>query len=284
MTVTTGHEHAHASWTVLTTHDPQVHIAAADAAAALDDVRGLPLLAATSRLRRGPGRTCEPVARVLDKALARAEAAGIRVDRLVVVGGTAEPGPDLLRETRKLGKGTWFTVPTAGVTVDLQPQGLRGTESTTPGVPPGASGMSGTDTPPVPRRSRAGEGEGECVSAVRAALFEVLDPDLGVNIVDLGFVRDVAVDADGVVTLTMTLTSPACPVSKIIEEQIRRVLLGPAGAPATDFRIEWVWRPAWRPGDITGEGREQLAAIGFTGFTGFDETPTNERDTDPWPM
>lgn len=265
MTVTTGHEQAHTPWTVLTTHDPRVHIAAADAAAALDDVRGLPLLAATSRLRRGPGRTCEPVARVLDKALARAEAAGIRVDQLVVVGGTAEPGPDLLRETRKLGKGTWFTVPTAGVTVDLQPRGLRGPASTGPGVPPGASCP---DPPPAPDRSRAGDGER--VSAVRAALFEVLDPDLGVNIVDLGFVRDVAVDADGVVTLTMTLTSPACPLSKIMEEQIRRVLLGgdppAAGDLAADFRIEWVWRPAWRPADITDEGREQLAAVGFTGF------------------
>jgi metal-sulfur cluster biosynthetic enzyme len=87
---------------------------------------------------------------------------------------------------------------------------------------------------------------------------------LGVNIVDLGFVRAVTVDGTTVV-ITMTLTSAACPLTSVIENQIRTELAELA-APGRveDFRIHWQWIPAWRPADITDDGREQLRAIGFT--------------------
>ena len=96
---------------------------------------------------------------------------------------------------------------------------------------------------------------------MRDALAEVIDPDLGVNIVDLGFVRGVVVDGRTAV-ITMTLTSAACPLTGVLEDQIRAGL-GPLGC-VDDFRIDWQWIPAWRPGDITDSGREQLRAIGFT--------------------
>jgi metal-sulfur cluster biosynthetic enzyme len=96
---------------------------------------------------------------------------------------------------------------------------------------------------------------------VREALAEVIDPDLGVNIVDLGFVRAIEVH-DRTAVITMTLTSAACPLSQIMEAQIRTGLGSLGGIDG--FRVDWQWVPAWRPADITDSGREQLRAIGFS--------------------
>jgi metal-sulfur cluster biosynthetic enzyme len=98
-------------------------------------------------------------------------------------------------------------------------------------------------------------------AAVREALSEVIDPDLGVNIVDLGFVRAVTV-AGQTVAITMTLTSAACPLTSVMESQIQAGLAMVRGIDG--FRVDWQWVPAWRPADITDAGREQLRAIGFT--------------------
>jgi metal-sulfur cluster biosynthetic enzyme len=109
---------------------------------------------------------------------------------------------------------------------------------------------------------RAGDPAG--AHQVRQALLDVIDPDLGVNIVDLGFVRGVHVDVAGVATITMTLTSAACPLTGVMDDQIRSLLLADGPQPlATDYRIVWQWVPAWQPTDISKEGCEQLRAIGF---------------------
>jgi metal-sulfur cluster biosynthetic enzyme len=97
---------------------------------------------------------------------------------------------------------------------------------------------------------------------VLEALYEVIDPDLGVNIVDLGFVNSVTVDADGMADLQLTLTSPACPLTKVIEDQIRTSIVDPG--LVRDFEVTWVWSPPWTPARITDSGREQLNAIGFS--------------------
>ena len=102
---------------------------------------------------------------------------------------------------------------------------------------------------------------GERAAAVREALLDVIDPDLGVNIVDLGFVRHVEVQ-DGTAVITMTLTSAACPLTSIMEDQIRAELA--SLRDVSGFRVNWVWLPPWRPADITGSGRDQLRAIGFS--------------------
>jgi metal-sulfur cluster biosynthetic enzyme len=94
------------------------------------------------------------------------------------------------------------------------------------------------------------------------ALSEVIDPDLGVNIVDLGFVNSVTVSGARVAELEMTLTSPACPLTKIIEDQIRTALVGPG--LVADFHVTWVWTPPWTPARVTESGRDQLRAIGFS--------------------
>jgi len=69
---------------------------------------------------------------------------------------------------------------------------------------------------------------------------------------------------DNVVTLDMTLTSAACPLTDVIEYQTRQALMmGPGGGLVKDFRINWVWLPPWGPDKITDDGREQLRALGF---------------------
>jgi len=97
------------------------------------------------------------------------------------------------------------------------------------------------------------------VEDVLEALRDVVDPELGINVVDLGLVYGVDVDADKVATLDMTLTSAACPLTDVIEDQAREALEG----IVTDFRINWVWMPPWGPENITEDGREQLRALGF---------------------
>nr|WP_204296451.1 metal-sulfur cluster assembly factor [Actinoplanes capillaceus] len=99
---------------------------------------------------------------------------------------------------------------------------------------------------------------------VEEAMKDVVDPELGINVVDLGLVYGTHVDDDNVVTIDMTLTSAACPLTDVIEDQTRQALLsGPGGGLVSDFRINWVWLPPWGPDKITDDGRDQLRALGF---------------------
>jgi metal-sulfur cluster biosynthetic enzyme len=91
------------------------------------------------------------------------------------------------------------------------------------------------------------------------ALRDVVDPELGVNVVDLGLVYGVTVESDRTATIDMTLTSAACPLTDVIEEQAGEALKD----LVADFRINWVWMPPWGPESITDDGREQLRALGF---------------------
>jgi metal-sulfur cluster biosynthetic enzyme len=94
---------------------------------------------------------------------------------------------------------------------------------------------------------------------VLEALRDVVDPELGINVVDLGLVYGVDLAADRVATIDMTLTSAACPLTDVIEDQAREALDG----IVADFRINWVWLPPWGPENITEDGRDQLRALGF---------------------
>ena len=94
---------------------------------------------------------------------------------------------------------------------------------------------------------------------VEEALRDVVDPELGINVVDLGLVYGVAVDDGNIATVDMTLTSAACPLTDVIEDQTRAALTG----VVDDFRINWVWMPPWGPDKITDDGREMLRALGF---------------------
>ena len=101
---------------------------------------------------------------------------------------------------------------------------------------------------------------------VREALHQVIDPELGIDVVDLGLVYGIEIDELGRAIITMTLTTPACPLTDLIEDQCASVLAG----LVEEFRIDWTWTPRWSLDMITPDGREQLAAIGFN----FENMPT----------
>ena len=94
---------------------------------------------------------------------------------------------------------------------------------------------------------------------VTEAMKDVVDPELGINVVDLGLVYDVHLDGDSNCVLDMTLTSAACPLTDVIQDQTNSALEGLVG----DVLINWVWMPPWGPDKITDDGREQLRALGF---------------------
>jgi metal-sulfur cluster biosynthetic enzyme len=92
------------------------------------------------------------------------------------------------------------------------------------------------------------------------AMKNIIDPEIGVNIVDLGLVYGLQESEDGALLINMTLTSAGCPLTDVIEEQTGDALDGVVEA----FRINWVWMPPWGPERITEDGREMMRAIGFS--------------------
>ena len=94
---------------------------------------------------------------------------------------------------------------------------------------------------------------------VEEAMRDVVDPELGINVVDLGLVYGVTVDQHNHAVLDMTLTSAACPLTDVIEDQVAQALDGLVDG----HRINWVWMPPWGPDKITDDGKEMLRALGF---------------------
>ena len=96
---------------------------------------------------------------------------------------------------------------------------------------------------------------------VEEALKDVVDPELGVNIVDLGLIYDLSWDPENnALIISMTLTSAGCPLTDVIAEQIAQSLDNVVEA----FRINWVWMPPWGPEKITDDGRDMMRALGFS--------------------
>ena len=97
--------------------------------------------------------------------------------------------------------------------------------------------------------------------AVEEALKDVMDPELGVNVVDLGLIYDLAWDDENdALIISMTLTSAGCPLTDVLEEQTAQALDG----IVDQFRINWVWMPPWGPEKITDDGRDMMRALGFS--------------------
>jgi metal-sulfur cluster biosynthetic enzyme len=255
--------------------EEQIRLAEPDGQAALRAVLGLDAVAAQARLRFGPGRTCEPVARLLDRVIVQAEQAGLSPARLILAAGSVQAGEDIVRVRRTAhGQADWIASPTCQVQITLRPAGLHASRMTAPvaeaspaAKAPAAKAPAAPVAPANPAPGRPGPATRESTAAdpqaeaVRSALLEVIDPDLGVNVVDLGFVRQVGIQ-DRTAVITMTLTSAACPLTSIMEDQIRTELAGLSDLDG--FRVDWEWLPPWRPADITDSGRDQLRAIGFS--------------------
>jgi metal-sulfur cluster biosynthetic enzyme len=90
---------------------------------------------------------------------------------------------------------------------------------------------------------------------IRELLREVYDPELGVNIVDLGLVYDVRND-DGDVYVRMTLTTPGCPLHDTITSAVERILDGQPGIRSV--KVDIVWDPPWSPDRMSEEAKRQL--------------------------
>ena len=92
-------------------------------------------------------------------------------------------------------------------------------------------------------------------AAILEALKEVYDPEIPVDIVNLGLVYDVAVEG-GRVTVTMTMTSPGCPVGDFLAQEVERVIRALGDVEAV--RVEFVWDPPWSPVKMSPHGRKIL--------------------------
>ncbi|QCV88543.1 metal-sulfur cluster assembly factor [Acidipropionibacterium jensenii] len=116
-----------------------------------------------------------------------------------------------------------------------------------------------------PATPQPGEQSGEVTRSLPTAddiieaMKDVIDPELMVNVVDLGLVYGVQIDDEANVTIDMTLTSPTCPLTDRLEYDTQTVLEGIVNSVA----INWVWLPPWGLERITEDGRAQLQAIGF---------------------
>lgn len=100
--------------------------------------------------------------------------------------------------------------------------------------------------PPAPRLSE---------ESARTALRKVLDPEVGINIVDLGLVYGLAVGEDRI-AVTMTLTSPTCPMGDLLLDEVEAALK--CLAPAAEIDLEVVWEPPWSPEMMSPAAREQF--------------------------
>ncbi|MSO44926.1 MAG: metal-sulfur cluster assembly factor [Thermoleophilia bacterium] len=98
--------------------------------------------------------------------------------------------------------------------------------------------------------------------AVREAMKQVDDPELGINVVDLGLLYEVSVDdVTGAVRLNMTLTSMGCPLTEQIIADVRKFVEPLDGVTSVD--ITWVWDPPWGPDKMTDDGRLMMKVMGY---------------------
>ena len=100
---------------------------------------------------------------------------------------------------------------------------------------------------------------GDLQEAVIEALKSIYDPEIPVNIYELGLIYDVAVDADGDAIVSMTLTTPNCPVAESMPAEVEMRVLSVPGI--RDAEVKLVWEPAWDPSKMSDEARLELGML-----------------------
>jgi len=117
--------------------------------------------------------------------------------------------------------------------------------------------------PPAPEGTVSVEGliadpvkTGTLVPAIQAALKKVYDPEIPVDVWELGLIYDVFVTAEGVAAIRMTLTAPACPAAQILPGQVEQAAKSVAGI--TDAKVEIVWEPGWSKDRMSDAAKLQL--------------------------
>lgn len=119
-----------------------------------------------------------------------------------------------------------------------------------PDAMPPAAETTKTEFAPDPARTEA------LKPALIAAISTVYDPEIPVNIWELGLIYDVAVDASGVALITMTLTAPGCPAAQSLPVEVGAKARGVAGV--TDAKVDVVWEPGWTKDRMSDAAKLQL--------------------------
>lgn len=96
--------------------------------------------------------------------------------------------------------------------------------------------------------------------AVREELREVIDPELGINIVDLGLIYDITADGEGVHVL-MTLTTPGCPLHGVFRELVTEAAAKVDGVAEEDVDVELTFEPPWNKDKMSDEAKAELNMI-----------------------
>ena len=110
-----------------------------------------------------------------------------------------------------------------------------------------------------PSGAAPGEPGGDIYEGVIAALRDIFDPEIPVNIYDLGLIYGVDVDNDGGVVVTMTLTTPHCPVAESMPGEVE---LRVGAVPGVrDAEVNLVWDPPWDPAKMSDEARLELGML-----------------------
>ena len=96
----------------------------------------------------------------------------------------------------------------------------------------------------------------QLIARIRDALRNVIDPELGYNVVDLGFIYDIAVEEGGVVRITMTTTTPGCPATGYLKEGVAN---SARSVPDVEFvDVQLTFEPVWKPEMMTLQARADL--------------------------
>jgi FeS assembly SUF system protein len=123
--------------------------------------------------------------------------------------------------------------------------------------------VDGVATPPrarvTPDFERKGGPGGELQEAVIEALKSIYDPEIPVDIYELGLIYDVAISEDGDAVVTMTLTTPHCPVAESMPAEVELRVLSVPGI--RDAEVKLVWDPPWDPSKMSDEARLELGML-----------------------
>src|SRR5690242_7338575 len=120
-------------------------------------------------------------------------------------------------------------------------------------------GSTPSDGPHEPERPSSTETNEELLPSVLEALKTVRDPEIPVNLVDLGLIYELIVNKDGIVYVEMTLTTPACPVAGALPGQVQQAVASVAGVQ--DARVKLVWTPPWTKDRMSEEARLELGLM-----------------------
>ena len=110
-----------------------------------------------------------------------------------------------------------------------------------------------------PADAAPGEPGGDIYEGVVAALKEIFDPEIPVNIYDLGLIYGVDVSPEGSVVVTMTLTTPHCPVAESMPAEVELRVEAVPGV--RDAEVNLVWDPAWDPQKMSDDAKLELGML-----------------------